>query len=543
VSVVGLIEPHTHGVRAYLLWDQHGLSPYWGFVNAYEPEHADRDTTFRALGSDWEIVSCSHWQGKIAPPESADFDGGLYEYKIKLEDADTIDRDVVVTVKPGYPDATHVDTGDPIGGIPDGCPESIRVEVLSTNVEPDDVISVVQAYLDEIGVNPEYLSGEPHQNSRLTRLERHVRLDRDSAADKLAGRSGVIKKLAQFADRAPLRGEHKWDHREQTGKYEHVRLDAATWKMLLDRDEQELGYEVKTYHPDNVRSSSVDPGTDPLRDPKLEVTYKKKWSREAVPWHERNRALAEVRTVLWNVLSWAGIDTDASNPVWTSDDYFTVRSVEVDGSEIVSTPLDALATAREEAVVDELATTSLSDEQRRVLIALFDTESNHYRALADRAEVGTSTVYRLLDNFSDLLQSMRGQIRFADEIVRDRVGGVVERLQDMSDWGRNRVREATERVSAIQDGALQNWVERYSIDILREAPKLELDLGEGLTREEAQKILRAGLNPFSSADSFDAGDLFGATVHYRDPEGVHRICRARVRRGGATTREWLVPLT
>ncbi|NLV15191.1 hypothetical protein GOC77_18160 [Haloarcula argentinensis] len=61
--------------------DAAGLSPYWGMVSCYDPDHDETLDDFDAIGHTWEIDMTKHWNGHLAHPSEADqFPDGLYEY-------------------------------------------------------------------------------------------------------------------------------------------------------------------------------------------------------------------------------------------------------------------------------------------------------------------------------------------------------------------------------------------------------------------------------------------------------------------------------
>lgn len=241
----------THKIQGKILFDDHGLSPYRGLVSCFEPDHDETLDPFEATGETWEVDGSTYWDGKFADPD----DGyAMYEFQYQLvADDETGDRDVTLQFRPSFPDARHVETGDPIKSMPSDLPEEIRVQIISTNLERDETIDVIQGLADAITLNPDYFAGEPHEWSRFTALETYLWLDRDDMEQHVTAAGGVIDELAMFASDQTGRGEYKWDHEQVTGHYQAVTLDPDTWKLLLDG--QRFGKRLKSYHPDHPRST------------------------------------------------------------------------------------------------------------------------------------------------------------------------------------------------------------------------------------------------------------------------------------------------
>lgn len=513
------VRPETHGFGANLIFDDHGLSPYWGVVSAFDPDHDETLGTFDALGETWEIVSSTYWSGKIAPPDESDPDGGLYEYSYSVEAVDEVgDRDANIQFRPGFPDAEHVDTGESINGIPDDCPESIRVQVESTNVDHDDLLALLRAFAEHIGLNREYF-GDPHEWSRAYQIERYLRLLRQVSEDHIVD-GGILGQLADVASDQRGHGKHRWDNEEIVGHYESVASDAETWDMLLpDGVGGDLGKSIKNYHPQNPRSDTS--GDDPLAHPKVEAARAAEFDEgNGVPWDEIDSALDELDATLLNVLHWAGVPIAPDAAVWVrNDQYFDVG--ERSEVELRSNPLPALREAIVEHAESELVRTELSPAQEEVLTVLTDGGSMHYETLADDAEVGTSTVYRLVDNLCSLLETDDGLVRFADATTRKYVRGIVDRVRDTADWARESISAVAQEHDLLRsdDGPLQEWMQRHGVRLVSEHPTLEFEVDKPVSEVEIKQILRAGLEA-AEASGLLTKRFENALVTWRDLDGT-----------------------
>lgn len=495
----------THGLGANLQLDEYGLSPYWGFVSVFEPDHDDVLEPFQALGETWEVVGSSHWEGKLAPPPGQDFDGGLYEYQYKLEvDDNWGDMDATFQFRPGFPDAKHVDTGKPIGSMPDECPECLRLQSITTNLEPDQVLELLQELADHIGLNPDYFDVTPHESSTAYQVERYGRLDRAVAEDHLTGPSGIIDQLADFASEQRGRGQYKWDHEEIVGHYQAVTFDPDTWAMLIDS--QQFGKQLKCYHPAHVRDASTDPSDDPLVNPKIEVSFSPEYDPDSsVPWNGLDSIIDELDESAYNALHWAGVPITPDESVWTSEDpYFDVDTA--DPVTLVSNPLPDLREATEHHVKSELMRADVTETDLEFVKALTDGGDKHYEVLADDADASTSSVYRFLSKFASFLESDNGIVRFVDDVSRSHVTDIVGQLRDTAEWASESLRDIAARDGPLRgrgDGepsALEQWMNRHGIRLIQDRSKrLKFELSRRVSEREMQKIIRAGLEAAESS--------------------------------------------
>jgi hypothetical protein len=497
-KVEDVIDLQTHRIGANLIFADAGLSPYWAVVSQYEPDLADRDDTFAALGEEYEIVRSSHWQGKLESPPSADFDGAMNEYKIGVY-ADTDQHDELgadFTFRPGYPDATHIETGELIGGMPTDCPESIRVQVESTNLSQFEVLGLLQSLASHLGIDGGYFV-TPHQWSRIYALEMYGRIDRETATGVIAGKGGVLEHISQFSN-GRGRGEHHWDHEEIKGHYEAVALSPDNWKRLLP--DQTLAKRLKCYQPKWVRSE--DTGDDPLYHHKIECQY---WAdyypsgESPIQWSGYDSAVSEFRETVVNALHWAGVDFAPDSDVWIEDPYFEPGTAE-EAVDVRPNPMPDLEQQTRADAVDQLAGPDTTEGSWEVLVAMTDGGARHYQEVADEAERSASTVYRAAQRFSDILTVENGMVQFRDGIVRDQIEDVAERWQAAKDSTKGALQRIAERASPFsrrddddEPSALERWANRHGIVVHSNRDPIELEHKRAVSTQEILKIVRAGI--------------------------------------------------
>lgn len=520
-----IVAPETHGLGAKLLWDGHGLSPYWGVTSVFEPDHDEVLDDFEAVGERWSIETSSQWTGNIAPPEDQDgIETGMYEFSYTVSAVDAAgDKDVVLQFRPAFPNAENVYSGSPMQGMPDDLPEGIRVQIMSTNVTATEALRVLLAFAEHVGLNPDYFADEPHEWSRVYQYERYLRLDRQVSEDHIVGSGGIIDRLADFASDQSGRGEYKWDNEEIVGHYLSVASDPDTWAMLLPGDgEGQHGKAIKNYHPANPRGDTS--GSDPLAHPKVEISLSNEYDPDgSVSWSDLDDLQAELDGSLLNVLSWAGVPLGPDAGVWVAEDpYFDVGALDRD-VEIVANPLPELREAAADHVESELVRTELSPAQEEVLTVLTDGGQQHYETVAAEAGVGTSTVYRLVDKLQSLIESDDGILDFADDVTRRHVQGIVDKVRETADWARSSIRQVAQEhdILSADDGPLQRWMDRHGIRLVREHPELEFAIDRPVGEEEIRQILRAGLDA-AEASGLLTRQYKDAAVQWLDRDGEER---------------------
>jgi len=486
----GLLDVQVHRLAANVLFDDHGLKPYWGLVNAFEPELEGQSFIFDS--EDYVIETASFWQGSIDDPNGR-IEDGLNEYKIAVWTDDGVgEKGADFTFRPGFPDARHCQTGEEIGGMPTDCPESLRVQIEATNLTQFDVITLLQALASEIDLNQKYIS-VPHEWSSIYGIEAYVRLGREIAVDRIAGHDGVLEHIAQFSN-GRGRGEYSWDHDDIEGHYEAVALDPGSWSRLIP--EQTLAKRLKCYQPMYVRKEDTG---DPLYHHKVECQYWQDYGTESLNWDAYEYVLEEFRETILNALNWADVSLKPSDDVYVEDRYFEIEPCS-EQVNITSNPLPDLeekqqVTARE-SLMDPDATTAEWD----VLEALTDGGARHHEDIAEQSGRSSSSVYRAVEQFDSILEIDQGVVRFVDDVVRHEVESVVDRFQSVKD----NVVDALERTADManplsrsdeaEPSALERWMNRHGIVPKDSYDGLELSLDRPVSRRKLTEILRAGLD-------------------------------------------------
>jgi len=513
-----VVDVQVHRLAANLLFDAHGLSPYWGLVNVFDPDLEGE--TLVVSGDEYCFDTVSYWQGKLDDP-SGDIDGGLYEYKLGLWSTDEAgDKGADLTFRPGFPHAEHVDTGAEIEGIPSECPESVRVQVEATNLTKVELHALMQAVADAIDLNPEYFAPDAvHEWSSIYGLETYLRIEKAEAERHLVGAGGIFEQIAQFSAGDGSKGEWKWDHEEATGHYEAVALDPGSWDRLLEG--RDMPKRVKCYLPQHPRNEdSVD---DPLAHHKLEAQY---WagydSSESLAYHSYFDHVQELRETTLNVLSWAGVSVRPTGP-FVADAYFDPVQAD-EPAEIVPNPIPELTEQQQLTAREQLLDPETTSAEFEVLRAMTDGgQQLHHSEAAQRSDTSTSTVYRAVERFDDILTIENGVLQFVDDVVRTEIADIVERFEAAKESAYRAIRRTAEKVSPLSSesegpSALEQWLNRHGIIAQERYDGLELRLDRPVSRHELEKMLRAGLLA-AECSPMRTTHFETATIDWQDRDG------------------------
>lgn len=488
------LDVQVHRVAANLLFDEHGMSPYYGLVSAFEPDDDERLDNFSALGSEFSIEKSNVWHGKISDPQE-NIDDGLYEYQYAVWEDDKVgERGFDLKLRPGYPEATHCETGDLIGGMPTNCPESIRVQVEATHLTQTDILRLMRALAERIGLNPEYFR-DAHEWSSIYGLETYVRIHRDAAVDNLVGKGGVLEHIADFSN-GRGKGEHKWDHEQVKGKYEAVALDPESWERLIP--DQTLAKRLKCYQPKYVRSEEND--DDPLYHHKLECQYWKGYyadGDDSLDWTGFDYAVQELKQTTLCALNWAEFPLTPDPDVYIEDGYFEPEE-SPEEVEIVANPMPDLKEQEQATARESLMNPDATRSEWEVVAAMTDGGPRHHEDLADASGTSSSSVYRAGKQFDDIIEIVDGEVRFLDDVVHETVSDIVERLQAAKDNAFESIRRVADRANPLTRGdgepsALERWANRHGITARKTHDQLEFELDRPVDEHQLQKIVRAGL--------------------------------------------------
>lgn len=509
-------QPHEHSSRLLFAApddpDGPGLQRYRAIVAQFD-ELFGCTETIRAAGDEWQLAhdddGVQYWESQIAPPPDApdSIDGGLYEYSVLLDAVDSVgEKTVNVQFRAAFSNSEHVETGEPIQSLPDDLPRGVRVQINSSNIAPRRTLDVLQALADELlDVDPDYFAAEDiHPWSRVTNLAYYVRVRRDVSEDRIVSEGGVLERLTRFGSNRRGKGELKWDNEEIMAHYQKVAMNPTNLGYLYG--DHRIGKHLKSYHMKNPESAAG----SVTSHPKLEVQYSTEYStHDTAAWHAAHAddgepCLEDVRdeleTFLLNALGWGGLPLQPDSEVYVADQYWDIEAFGDERSEelaeaVVDDPTDVVAEQRRELVTDRLLQDPPTDAEQAVLEARFNGGVSDVEELAEEADVGTSTVYRVVEKFRELLTTVHGRLETRDSVVYDHLCDFVDRLgRDLSNVAESIRRLVRDRVELDDESALMQWGRRYGVEVIEQGRELEIRIQRATAMPETQigKIIAEG---------------------------------------------------
>ncbi|WP_224332869.1 hypothetical protein [Haloprofundus halobius] len=510
--------------------DEDALAPFWAMVKQWEPTLPEDIDPFGAIGHAWRVLpyeaegGTKCWEsGLAADGESYE---RYYEYQVGLRAQDSVgERKAVFQFKISRPLARHYKSGDLIQSMPNDLPFGLRVQVDSSNIHPDDVLTLLRRLFDEMGINSEYIADDRlHPWSSCYNLALYARVDRTYGERYLAQRNGLIDRLAKFG-MGRGRGEYKWDNEEVVGKRNAVVLDADTWEQLLPGEQ--IAMLLKYYHPKQVRSESTTADKDALRDPKVEVQRSSEYADESLPWHSDEEtdvsdAISKMDTALVNAFSWSGMPTRAG-AAYTADEYFQAEEDTRD-IEIIDSPLDDIEESEQDIAFENFSRGDATSAERMGVVALADGgDGVHVDELAERAGISPRSIRRMGDRYTEVLEIVNGLVSFNNDVVRERFEELLSTFTDATDWISRRARDLVDRAERgdLSESAVGRWARQHLGSVSSSADGQLVDLsGRPVTEPKLKRMLRRGFRA-ARADGVEAARrfVFGTSFRWTAPSG------------------------
>lgn len=202
----------------------------------------------------------------------------------------------------------------------------------------------------------------------------------------------------------------------------------------------------------------------------------------------------------------------------------TVGGEQVDGTvghdcdvTVHADPTEELREAEEELTRAHLAREDLTPTDRAVIQALADGGRMHYEQLVEKTDSSSSSVYRAIDRWGTLVQTVgRGTYDLADDVVREKIEDVFATLEDVTEWverGIDAIVDGSDEIAA--DSPLAKWARRHGVLLDERADDLEVELTGDYSKLEIQKLLRAGLEAARDTGAKTAARFVDGSFTYR----------------------------
>lgn len=563
-------EPTVHETQQKVMWAV-GLNDYWPICDGLRDldEESVLDGSFSLDGEQWRVEWVTYREGGLQVPEQYRdrHENKLPEPSVRLVGESQVEapdghewddpevRGVTVQLKPKLPEARKASDGEIAGGIPDATPAGYGCEFDASNMTPDEVFAVWQAFLrgglDLPSVAQQSGREDVHEWSRGGILAEYLRIDRELAVQRFA-KHGLFDDLAAVATHSGGVGATVWNDRKVESHRDLVFLDQRTLSRLFgDDDAVPCGVMLKLYHPQQPRSSAVDPDEDPLRDPKLEVVWSPSkdsggrrsqsggagvesvdidLGNEPVPIDHPDRAdIADIRSfldrLLVNLCEWAGLLGSGADP-WTPDCHFDAQVRRRDVS-VVADPTRDVRREEQTVVQQTLHSGDLTPAQRAVIAHVVDEGQAHWSEIADEHDLAKSTVYDVRSALDDLLHVADGVLQTADDVVREEFRQAIDAFGGATEWLSGAVDDLDGRLDQAgvgDDSPLAQWARRHAVDVTvsggvgpRSSEEMEVEITGQRPENRIKRLLRAGLDAARSSGQWS---LFKqATFKWTTPNG------------------------
>jgi hypothetical protein len=517
------VAPQIHEVDAFLWYADNGLSPYWAvgslLINEFDG-HAE--VTTEIDGEVW-VVQLGYSKSGIAPRPSDPVDSEvLYDYELHLEGPNEAKAHYQIRARFDEMRGPDGETRS----IPWRGGEGIDVHTQSSNIALDALPRLLRHGLDVLAeeagtdLNPSYFR-RVLPDSSISTLELYVRLRR-GYAKKLVRTDGIMYRLMHLlADQEGTQWTYSADNEDIVGKRHAMDLDPASVAEL--GPDHSAGVRLKCYHPKHVRSEESD--DDPLSSPKFGVAFHRSIDGEARRWRDRDDLLRELEETLINVLQWADIPAEPDQTCYVEDDHFTVEASEREIADLAD-PTPALEAEQESLLLSVLG--ELTPTAREATKALAtDGGEMHYQDLADETGASISTIYRVLDQLGDAVESDHGVVKFTSEKIRQEIIGLVNRLDEV-------VGSTAERVAHLANidlrsragSALEKWMARYGVEFVEQdhtggTVRIETVLStfKSSSNPTLEEVLEEGIDAWTNSGrdprdflnlQFEAADIQGS---------------------------------
>ncbi|MDL5360397.1 hypothetical protein [Halalkalicoccus sp. NIPERK01] len=470
---LSVITPAPHEVSGHLIFTDEGLLPYYELhAITYSKGHYEAtEGTFGLAGEIWSVELTPKESG-LKPRDDPEFElKTVKEYVLRVapEDADDQIAPPAVTfqVAPRWPEMEF--SPDIVG---------VNVRFDGSNLPLETYPVLLQRAMAAVGLTPDSFA-EIHPYSNIWRFERYVRVQREKAT-VVIGSNGPLERIFEHVSSKGNFRELREDDRKRKGYYHRVKFDSRGASALLSG--HTLGKQVKHYHPKNVHGDAG----DPLYHPKVSVCYLSKQTDDgAVKWDDRDVLQRELDETLINVLSWAGLPTQADPSVYVEDVHFDVTESKR-ALRLIDDPLPEIRRTQNATVIEGIsANPNLTHSDMDALEVLADGGAEMpVGTLADDAGVSKRTIYRTVERLNGVLEVHAGSVGFASAYIRDTVRGL---LSDVADSIR-----ADDAVEDTQSAWAQ-FKARYGVEVKDDRnARLQLRFGKLPRGRSLTDILKDG---------------------------------------------------
>jgi len=424
-----VVETAPHEYTANLIYDEHGLDPYFAADAQIKAGNGKQEATFEAHNETWEATLYYQNSG-IQPPTGGHTPNGTKwrleqtrEYRLQVTANDSVGkRRFNAHISPRWTGMKVQKRNGDITklSIPDTLTEGINIRISGANIPFDAYPDLLQAAANAVDINPHYFN-DPHPYSNIVDAAKYVRLHTDRSGP-LHARDGPIAQLAHLLehDRTGYRKliqNDQDDHGNDLPGYYHT-VTLAPYRVTAAFPDHTFPREIKHYY---TREAHKFPKTNPLRHPKLEIAYQtSRWDEKLSPLNDIDELNRQLDQTIYSTLAEAGLQIHpGTNDPFIPDEYFTANPVDQPRDWIYDLELTQIKHDQESVVLKYLADGFSPVEWESLTTLVTDGGELSPRDLAVANDRHEGSVRRALRRMEHLLDREYGTVRLRSPFIAD----------------------------------------------------------------------------------------------------------------------------
>lgn len=517
------IQPQCHEFDANVLFNEHGLKPFWAADRRVKDGGGSQKSSFEQNGELFNVKLYYQQSGIEHPgdqtPEGTPFDmEQMREFRIKVEahDDDAGQKSFNAHIAPRWPGMVSK-SGKNLSP-PEGFGEGVNIRISGSNIHFSRYLDLTRRALDAVGINDWYFFDA--YDSTILDAERYVRIY-ENKTGPIHGRAGPIAGLGHLLenDREGYRKVVQNDSDERgeqlPGYYHTVTLGPRRIEEVFPS--HELPKEIKHYY---AREALSLPKSNPLRHPKLGVSYQKSIWDGKVGIDELDSLIYELDQTLHSVINDAELaihNGDGSGP-YCSDDYFSADNSLYPNDHVILLDLTRIRQEQESIVIRNLADGGFSPVEWESLQTLVtDGGQVSPSDIADQHDRHIDSVHRALNRLDGMVEKEYNSVSLRSTHVADLVHDAVKEAKQST---RKAVEAGAKAIESARRGideatsALVSWAANWDAELDASQDYVKVDFGtlefEDISdaRDRIRRALREGRDLWDAAGK-DAGRYLG----------------------------------
>lgn len=504
-----LVETQVHEFDANLNYNDHGLRPWFACDRVVKDGGGSKEANFEFDDHRWAVKIYYTDSNLLSPgttPAGTTIDhGNVREFRIEAKQLDDTERRrFSAHVRPRWK-GQRAETNDGRTvtiNVPDQLANSrtdaVNVRFQSSYIEPTDVLDVLCRAADALDINARYFESPERDLSPVNDHARYVRV-REGQSGAIHARDGPLAAMGHLLenDRSGFRKVVQDDtderNRGKAGFYHTTTLGERRIREIWPT--HSFPREMKHYYIDDYHDRNK---SDPLRHPKLEVSYQtSKWDKSlAFTGRDLDALREQTDETIYAVLADAGLDVRAG-PTFVEDDYFANENATTTAT-VVDLPLSEIKHEQESIVFKHLAGGLSPVEEETFETLMADGGEVAPAEIADENDRNLDSVYRALGRLDDLLDREYGSVTLKNEHIAELVYDAIRQAKAAGKTALEttaKVKEAADRGFERETQAFVAWATNNIENHHRHDDELTLDLGEFDERpdfHEIRNLLREG---------------------------------------------------